>query len=189
MPVYRDKVLGVAYSQALAEAYASAPEDQVILDTLEFRHETFLDAEGQPYAIRVVNDHKLLNAQLEASAPMNAGEYVDFLPCYFAFTRPSESDSGEVPEIQISVSNIAGKLTPYLDAAKDTRSLLYVTWRPYLLSDLEGPHMDPPLTLTMREIVISMNDVSGVAGYNDLINRRFPNREYTSDKHPGLTAR
>lgn len=189
MPVFRASVKGVSYSQALAEAYASAPEDEVVLDTLEFRHETFVDSSNNPYAIRVVNDHKPLIATLEAGAVLNAGEAVTFSPCYFEFTRPSESDSGSVPEVTVRVSNVARNLTPYLDKAKDTRALLYLTWRQYLLSDLAAPHIDPPLTLTMREVTITMNDVVGNAGFHDLVNRRFPNREYTSLKFPGLTAR
>ena len=44
-------------SQALREAYASAPSDVVILHTLELRHPAFVDDDGQSIAIRVVRDN------------------------------------------------------------------------------------------------------------------------------------
>ena len=53
-------------SEALREAYASAPSDVVILHTLELRHPSFLDDDGQPIAIRVVRDNQDLTARLEA---------------------------------------------------------------------------------------------------------------------------
>ena len=42
-----------ALSEALREAYASAPSDVVILHTLELRHPSFIDDDDQPMAIRV----------------------------------------------------------------------------------------------------------------------------------------
>lgn len=188
MPVYRTPKRGVTYSEALASAYASAPEDEVVLDTLEFRHPSFVDA-GQPFAIRVVNDHSDLVATLEDDAPLNDGETVTFKSVYFTFTRPPESDSGSTPEVEISVNNVARHLMPYLDVAKESRVPIEVTWRPYLASDLSAPHMNPPLTLTLRSISCDMMNVTARAGFSDLTNRRFPAIEYTSLKFPGLAAR
>ncbi len=45
-----------ALSEAIKEAYASAPSEQIILHTLELRHPAFVDEAGQPVAIRVVRD-------------------------------------------------------------------------------------------------------------------------------------
>lgn len=188
MPIYRTPRRGISYSEALAAAYASAPEDEVVLDTLEFRHPTFIE-NGQPFAIRVVNDYEQLTATLEAGAPMDAGEQVQFNPVRFTFTRPSESESGAVPEVEVTVDNVARHLIPYLDKAKESRVPIELTWRPYLASDLTGPHMNPPLTLTLRSVSCSMTLVTGRAGFNDLTNRRFPAIEYTAAKFPGLSAR
>lgn len=188
MPIYRNAKRGVTYSEALARAYASAPEDEVVLDTLEFRHPTFVEA-GVPFAIRAVNDHSELVATLEDDAPLNGGDTVTFIPVYFTFARPSESDSGTTPEVEISVSNVARHLIPHLDRAKESRDPIEVTWRPYVASDLTGPHMNPPLTLTIRSITCDMMNVTARAGFGDLTNRRFPAIEYTSLKFPGLAAR
>lgn len=188
MPDYRAARKGITYSEALAAAYASAPEDEVILDTLEFRHPLFQD-NGVPFGIRGVNDHQDLVATLEADAPLNPGETVTFYAVYFTFTRPDESDSGSVPEIEISIDNVARHLMYYLDAAKESRIPIEVTWRPYLVSDLTGPHMNPPLTLTLRNVSCNMTSVTARAGYGELTNRRFPAIEYTAKKFPGLSAR
>lgn len=188
MPIYRTPKRGVAYSEAIAAAYASAPEAEVLLDTLEFRHATFLDA-GLPYAVRVVNDHSDLLAYLEDDAPLNPGEEVTFRACRFALARPSETESGQTPEIEITVDNAARVLVPYLDAAKESRDPIQVTWRPYLPSDLTAPHMSPPLTLSLRSVSLNMSQVIARAGFGNMANRRFPALEYLATKHPGLAAR
>lgn len=189
MPTYRDPSHGVSFSHALAEAYANAPDDEVILDTLEFRHPDFVDGAGNPTGVRVVNDHAELLAYLEADAPIDAGAEVTFYPVRFTFTRPSESDAGASPEINVAVDNVARLLMPYLDAAKDSREPITITWRQYLASDLAAPHIDPPVTLTVTSISADMNGVTMRAGFADLTNRRFPAREYTSRLFPGLSAR
>lgn len=188
MPVYRTAKRGVSYSEAIAAAYASAPEAEVLLDTLEFRHASFVTA-GLSYAVRVVNDHTELLAYLEDDAPLNPGEEVTFLPVQFGLTRPSETDSGSTPEIEITVDNAARVLVPYLDAAKESRDPIQITWRPYLPSDLTGPHMNPPLTLSLRSVSLDMSRVVARAGFGNMSNRRFPALEYLSTKHPGLAAR
>jgi hypothetical protein len=188
MPIYRAAKRGVSYSEALAEAYASAPEDEIILDTLEIRHELFQQA-GVPFAIRVVNDHTALEAVLEDDAPLNAGTTVRFEPVYFNMTRPSESESGQTPEVDLSVSNVSRYILPYIDLLKGNRNPIQVTWRPYLASDLSGPHMVPPLTLSVRGITADLLTVNMRVGLGELTNRRYPALEYTAKKFPGMAAR
>jgi hypothetical protein len=184
MPTFRPRKRGVSYSEALAEAYVSAPETEIILDTLEFRHPSF----GSQIP-RVVNDHIALMATLEAGAPIHGGMLVEFLPVAFRFTRPEESDTSSAPEIMIEVDNVARVLIPYIDLARESTSPIEVTWRPYLVSDLSGPHMDPPLTLTISTISANMTSVQARAGFADLANRRFPRNEYTSKRYRGLSVR
>jgi hypothetical protein len=190
MPIFSTPNLGLSYSEAIAEAYASAPEDSIILHTLEFRHPLFIDPVTlDEIGIRVVNDHEFLLATLEDGAILNPEEEVRFEPVKFEFTRPSESDSSASPEIEISVSNVSRILIPYLDLAKESRIPIEVTYRPYMASDLSAPHMKPVLNLTLRNVNCSMSDVTATAGFGDLTNRKFPNKDYTSLKFPGLTAR
>lgn len=190
MPVYLTPKRGLAYSQAIAEAYASAPEDVVILDTLEFRHPSFIDpATSEVIAIRVVNDHTVLRAALEADAPADPTQYVDFQPVRFGFVRPAESDSAQTPEVQITVSNVSRILIEHLDRAKESRVPIEVTYRPYLSNDLTAPHMSPPLTVTLRSVSCDVTTVTARAGFGDMNNRRFPRIDYTAARFPGLAVR
>ena len=90
--------------QAIAEAYASAPQDKIPLDTLEINHPTFT----QP--LRVVR-WPLFSAtpetfflRLEDDAPYNPGETVTFLGFPFALSIPDSSTEAEGQfELRISV--------------------------------------------------------------------------------------
>jgi hypothetical protein len=76
-------------TEALAEVYASNPQDEVVLTTLELRHSSFIDDAGNPAPIRVVADYNDLVATLESDAPLNAGQSVTFTAVAFQFALPS----------------------------------------------------------------------------------------------------
>ncbi len=189
MPTMRPPRRGVSYSEGLAAAYATAPETEVVLDTLEFRHPSFLDDTGAVMALRVVNDHSPLIAFLEDDAAFNPGEEVEFTRCYFTLKRQSETDSGSMPQLDLSVDNVARILIPYLDQTKESRVPVTVVWRPYCASDLSGPHITPCPVFTLSNVSCGLSAVSGRLGFSELTNRRFPASEYTAAKFPGLTAR
>ena len=190
MPSMRPPRRGVSYSDALAAAYASAPTDDILFDTIELLHPTFIDENSSTIPVRVVNDHHELLAYLEDDAPLNGGEEVTFSPCYFTFTRPPEAESSSsTPEVELRVDNVSRLLIPYLDRAKESRVPITMIWRPYLLSDLSGPHMNPPLTLSLRNIGGDMTSLVARAGLSDLTNRRFPASDYIGRRFPGLVVR
>ena len=101
---------------AIAEAYASAPSDIVILHTLELRHPEFKDDEGQSIAVRLVRDHQDLSAKLEDTAPLNPDEYVTFIAMGFDLELPPV-DTSPVPEITVTIDNVSRELIKHLDAA------------------------------------------------------------------------
>lgn len=183
-PSMRTPKLGVSYSDAIAAAYATAPEAEIIYDTLELQHPTFLDDDGNPAPVRIVNDHADLIAGLEIT-----GEMVTFSACYFKFSRPTESAASALPEVALQVDNVAKAILPYLKRAVSSLVPITVIWRPYLDSDLSGPHMLPVLTLSLRSLLTDMNSIQAKAGFSDLSNRRFPGNEYLSKNFPGLTVR
>ena len=86
-----------ALSEAIKEAYASAPSEQIILHTLELRHPAFVNDAGEPVAIRVVRDTSDLWARLESQAPLQAGEHVQFVAMGFELDLPPV-DTMPVPE-------------------------------------------------------------------------------------------
>lgn len=170
-----------ALSAALEEAYASAPVDVVILHTLEFRHASFTTP------LRVVLDTQVLTATLEPAAPVEGGEAVTFVPYAFRFRLPAVSTSG-MPEIEIEIDNVASEIIASLDMAAQSSSLIELTYRPYLSTDLSAPQMDPPLTLVLHDVEADVFSVRGRASFGDYGNRRWPGEWYDAQRFPGLVA-
>lgn len=168
-------------SQALAEAYASAPSAEVILHTLELRHPSFT----QP--LRVVNDHATLTATLEADAPMDAGQPVEFAAFAFRFRLPDVQSTG-MPELEIEIDNVSAEVVAYMDQAANSTELIEVTYRPYLSSDTSAPSMDPPLHLVLHDVEADVFAIRGRASFGDYGNRQFPGQSYDGQTFPGLIA-
>lgn len=173
-------------SQALREAYAAAPADVVILHTLELRHSSFVDDDGLPTAIRVVRDNVDLTCRLEAGAPLNAGEMVTFIAMGFDLELPPV-DTAPVPEISITLDNVSREIVRHLDGAAESQEVIEVTYRPYLSTDLEGPQMEPPITLVLTEVSADVFRVTGRARMLDIGNKAFPAETYSATTFPGLT--
>ena len=175
-----------ALSEALREAYASAPCNVIILHTLEIRHPDFRDEAGNSTAIRVVRDQQDLFARLEASAPINAGQQVRFVAMGFELDLPPV-DTAPVPEIVVTLDNVSREIVRHLDAAAESQAVIEITYRPYLSNDLEGPQMDPPITLVLTEVEADVQRVTARARMMDIGNKAFPSRSYTAREFPGLT--
>lgn len=171
----------IALSQALKEAYASAPSAEVILHTLELRHPSFT----QP--LRVVNDHATLSARLEASAPANPSTWVDFVPFSFRFRLPDVQSTG-MPELEVEIDNVSAEVLAYIDQAAQSTSLIELTYRPFLASDLTAPQMDPPITLVLHDVEVSIFSIRARASFGEYGNRRFPGETYDAQRFPGLIA-
>lgn len=180
-------------SQAIREAYASAPAGEIIHHTLEFRHPSFLDDEGAPTAIRVVrgfsirDDMVALTARLEASAPLNAGEMVDWVGIAFDLDLPPVEPIPS-PELVLTMDNVGREISDALEAAATSQYKIEVTYRPYLSTDLDGPQMDPPMTLTLTVGKADPLRVTGRARMLNIGNKAFPSIVYTAKNFPRLIA-
>ena len=172
-------------SAAIREAYASAPADVVTLHTLELRHPAFRDDDGNPTAIRIVRDHVDLWARLETGAPLDGGATVRFVAMAFEVELPAV-DTAPVPEITVTLDNVGREIVRHLDEAAISQDRIEVTYRPYLSSDLEGPQMDPPITLVLSEVDVDSLKVTGRARMLDIGNKVFPSETYTAQRFPGL---
>lgn len=100
-------------SEALKEAYASAPSEVVLLHTLELRHPAFVDDKGNPTAIRIVRDNKNYTCRLEDTAPLNPGEDVEFQALAFDLELPPV-EAIPVPEITLSIDNVSTEIIKYI---------------------------------------------------------------------------
>ncbi len=169
-------------SAAIKEAYASCPSDVVELPTIEVYHTTW------PTVIRLVRDRQNLTATLEVGAPNNSGEDVVFTAFPFNFTLPKIGEGRQ--ELRITVdgaSRIMIDMIESMDLTDDNP--VRVIYRPYLSTDLSGPHMNPPLKLVCRSISINAKQVSLSCGYADFMNRKFPRKIYRIEEFPGLQSR
>ena len=166
-------------SQAIKEAYASAPSDDIIYHTLEIWHENFT----QP--IYVVRDYADLEATIESGAARNAGLSVTFIRFAFEIVPP-EVDKGGVPQCIIELDNVSRDIVANIELARGSSSTITMIYRAYLSSDLSGPENDPPLELSILSITADPFKVRAVAGFSSLANLKFPKQEYSAEVFPGL---
>jgi hypothetical protein len=176
----------MAYKDAIQEAYASAPIEEITVDTIELYHPAFVDDLGQPSAIRVCLSYENLTLGLEADAILNPGQAVQFLACEFTITLPEVSEDGATPTIQLGIANVSREITKYLELAKQSLIPIKVTYRPYLLSNPSLPQMDPPIVLEMSEIDVDVFQATGNATLEDIHNFPFPYETYNINRFPGL---
>jgi len=168
-------------SEAIKEAYASAPVDEIIYHTLEIYHPDFTTP------IRVVRDTADLTATLEATAPRNASASVTFTGYAFDVVPP-DVQSTQMPQCVIEIDNVARDILAQVDLAVGSTALIQVIYRQFLSSDLAGPQNDPPLSLTVFDISADVFRIRATCGFGDFLNKRFPAQEYTADRFPGLIA-
>ena len=199
-------------SAAIREAYASAPSDVVTLHTMELRHPTFdapirvvlnypdiatwlalnpvavqavLDALPPPDADGDPRDGVGLVARLEATAPANPGQMVAFVAMAFEFELPPV-ESVAVPEIMLAMDSVGREISDQLELAAISTDKIEVTYRPYLSTDIEGPEMDPPLTMTLSDVEANPLRVTGRARLIDFGGKAFPAELYTAKRFPSL---
>jgi len=160
--------------EALKEAYASAPSDTAILETLEITHPA---VGGTLYLVK--------NTENLTLALEEGGEEVEFEACGFRMSLPAVSEDG-LQELRIAIDNIDRRVSDFLSAALYSEQPVEIKYRPYLSTDYTKPQLDPPLLLTLSDVSVTVNEVSGRATFADIINKPFPNQPYTRSRFPSL---
>ena len=201
-----------ALEQAIREAYASAPADTVILHTLELRHPAFADDDGRPTAIRVVRNFadeeswlRLGGAEVQAvldAMPVEGRDLVGLVARWKGAqgrradgalrgtrlrSRAAARRHRAGARDRVTLDNVSREIVRHLDEAATSLERIEVTYRPYLSTDLEGPQMDPPITLTLTEVEVDVFRATGRARMLDIGNKAFPADLYTATRFPGLT--
>lgn len=166
-------------SQAIKEAYATAKV--TIYHTLELRHPAFTTP------IRVVRDTVNLTAYLEDTAPENPSEEVTFIGFSFDFTKQEVSPQG-VPQMTVVIDNVSRDITSNIELALTTTDLVEATYREYIASDLSGPQNDPPVHMEVMSCNATPFQVTATVGFPNLMNKRFPTKEYSVEDFPGLIS-
>lgn len=163
---------------AQREAYAAAPTDTVLVDTLEFVHPSF----SQP--LRVVNDRQSLTATLEPDAPVNAGEDVTFAA--FAFRlEPPEVGDGAAAELTITIDNVSTEIGRYMAAATLGNEPVRVIYRACIVKENEV-ELGARWEMSLVRAKANNFSVEATASFGDVINAAFPTEDYNATDFPGL---
>lgn len=182
-------------SEALEEAYASAPANVVAWDTLEIRHAAldqparFLLDDGEKIGEEEQEDGTTQDVYgrmltLEEDAPVNPGEAVAFLATAFEVQRP-EAAENRAPEMSILIDNVPAEMMAALGPAAASGEAVDVTYREYLSDDPGTVHYR--LTgLTLRRAGVTALRIEGRLGLTDLFNRSFPGAYYNATDNPSL---
>ncbi|BCW89955.1 hypothetical protein sos41_31230 [Alphaproteobacteria bacterium SO-S41] len=177
------------FSEAILEAYASAPTKEPVLGTLELRHPAFLDEEGEPLtAVRLVLDNRDWDLKLNADAPADPGDLVEFRGVPIDVKLPEHSDTG-VPEAEIGIDNASAELMPQFKRAGDTNDPIFVTYREFLPSRrFFGPEfiIDGFSAKRARATVLR---ATARLGFFDMLNAAFPSETYRVEDYRGLAQR
>jgi hypothetical protein len=193
------------FTEAYNEALASAPADRILINTIEVYHPSFVTPANTPTGARFVRDNFPFRGKLEATASVEADAVVRFEPLMFDFTRPGSSGN-ELPYIQISIDNTSNILTRWADLAGRDPNPTRVIYRPYLFypeSDLTDgdvrvggvdnnnvryPDLNPPVRMTVSNIVLERQKLTFNARPVDMINKKFPGEVFLKSRFPAMIA-
>ncbi len=124
---------------AIAEAYASAPQDEIALHALEVNHYTF----SAP--IRVIRwpvtdeEPEKFECLLEDDAPYNPAKIVEYLGAPFEIILP-EKDTNSPGQFQIRVDNVGDMLDEYMENAALGGQKITAIYREFIKGrESEGP--------------------------------------------------
>jgi len=183
------------WGQAIQEAYASAPLEEVILYTLELRHPSFVNEDDVVQPIRLVRDYGELleegepdiygwNLTLENEAPLNGGELVKFVSMMFDFELPAQQE-GSLPSIEIKIDNITREVSKYLDDSVELNSPIELTYREFLMTEPNEPQFVLN-GMTIQSVKSNITSVTATASFADFVNRNFPSKLYRPQDFRGL---
>lgn len=181
------------WTEALEEAYASAPADEFIVATLELLHPAFVDGDDQADSVRVALDERAWDLTYEATAPLFAGETKTFEPLALQVSLPEQAE-GTMGILNLALDNVPRTVWPKLQAAALVRASAKVIYREWVaVRDLETGEYTPSATpdliidqLTMKVVTATQLRLEGQAGFVDMLNKAFPRRLFSREDFPGL---
>lgn len=160
-------------TDAIKEAYIVAPSNDVVLETLQFIHPSLAED------IFLVLNREDLVLQIEGAVSKT------FIGTAFRFTLPAAGDNG-IQELTLTMDNVDRRITDFINTVKASAEPVVVKYRPYLSSDYNTPQMDPPLTLNLTGIRLTLLEATGKATFVDIVNRKAPSELYTRARFPSL---
>lgn len=163
-------------SNKLQEIYASAPHDVDYVETVEFNHSTF----SAPYYF--TNRPEKIDFLLSSGSSGTT----EFTPIPFRIKLPT-NEQGTNNELTITVANAGLEMMQALELAQTMpHEGIQATYRVY--TDVAGtsPETDPPLMLSITDIVANSESVSMTCNRFDVLGRQFAKLYYDTVSFAGL---
>lgn len=174
--------------EAIAEAYASAPQDVQILHTVEITHKTFTTpARLVRYPLDGFKPREFA-MRLEDNAVFDPGQVVTFIGVPFDVKLPEKS-SDTPGEFTFHVSGVGDLLDVNLENAALEGGTISAVYREYVVGEeLRGPaSWWPGISLRSPYIDPQSGDLYATGSVLDWLNRRF-GRLYTPSRYPALVG-
>lgn len=154
----------------LKTVYASAPDDELILITLEIRL-------SPTDVVRVVQGFE--NHMLGVD-----GVYQEFTAAAISVALPSSNTSGQ-QTLRFSIGGINSLIQRHVDAALESSTPITLIYREYLESDKSAPARQPYI-MTISGIQLEGDEAQLEASYWDILNYSWPRQRYTEETAPGI---
>lgn len=176
----------MSMSQATEEAYARASNKTVQLNCFELRNDQFPGDPGKG-VLRMVNHTTGVALTLESTAPLNAGEQVQFIGRGMVAREQDKSDEVDSP-YSLRIDGTDGQLQGLIFNARQSGYPVYATVRPISYDVITETPSAPyaVLHLELQDAKINATDIIMTLGYVSSGNDPFPHKNYNPDTHPGL---
>src|SRR5699024_7480087 len=152
----------------LKTVYASAPDDELILITLEIRL-------SPTDVVRVVQGFE--NHMLGVD-----GVYQEFTAAAISVALPSSNTSGQ-QSLRFSIRGINSLIQRHMDAALESGAPITLTDREHLESD-KSARARQPYIMTVSGIQLEVDEAQFEASYWDILNYAWPRQRYTEETAP-----
>ena len=111
-----------------------------------------------------------------------------FTPLPFQIKLPARDNSGR-QDLSLAISNVNFAAQLLLeDAITQPEAPIVVRYTVFIVGDTT-PQIDPPLEMSMTDIVVTEAVVSATVTRSDILNLAFPREKYRPDWFPGLNRR
>lgn len=173
---------------ALAESYASASQDTILLYGIEIDHKAF----SQPARVirwsASTSTPKEFQCKLEDDAPKNAGETVTFIGCPFEITFPDKTEEN-VGQFTFKVPGVAWLIQDELEAAALSGGKISAIVRVYVKGEEDkGPaQVWPGINMESPSIDANTGDITIVGNLFGWLTRTF-GKNFTPSRYPALVT-
>ncbi len=156
---------------AISILYASAPDNEVAISTLEIMHPAI-------ETIRICDGYENHTVTLET------GQVVTFEASGLDVSLPKRDATGQ-QNLTFAIENVTGIAQNSIRKAMEAGGLVTITYRMYRSVDLSEP-AERPISMVLINPSFRGTTTQVTCSYFDLINFAWPRRRYTVEFAPGL---